>query len=145
MAFQWLQMRVQEEKDRRHRESTTLERLPAALTEMHTNLEACVKEYTDSFGVEAAEISRLPNRIKVISREQRDGRWHPASKVELVVAVEIPGFRVERGEYSLAVEVGVLPSDRLFYRDQEQDKYLTMEEFTRRILDRVLFPRLRDI
>ena len=59
------------------------------------------------------------------------------------VAAE-PGFRIERGEYSMAVEVGVLPSNKLFYRDREQDKYLTMDEFTRRILDRVLFPKLRD-
>jgi hypothetical protein len=40
--------------------------------------------------------------------------------------------------------VGVLPSDKLYYRDCEQDKYLTMEELTRRILDRVLFPKLRE-
>jgi hypothetical protein len=57
---------------------------------------------------------------------------------------DIPGFRLERGEYSLAIEVGVLPSDKLYYRDCEQDKYLTMEELTRRILDRVLFPKLRE-
>ena len=77
-------------------------------------------------------------------REFRDGKWHPAAKVELVAVPDIPGFRIERGEYSMAVEVGVLPSNKLFYRDREQDKYLTMDEFTRRILDRVLFPKLRD-
>ena len=144
MAFQWLQMRVQEENDRRQRESSALERLPAALLEMHTNLLACIQEYTAAFGPESAEIILLPNRIKVTSREFRDGKWHTAAKVELVAVADIPGFRVERGEYSMAVEVGVLPSNKLFYRDREQDKYLTMDEFTRRILDRVLFPKLRD-
>ena len=55
---------------------------------------------------------------------------------------ELPGFRIERGEFSLSVEFGLLPSDKLFYMDREQDKYLTMEEFTKRILDRALFPAL---
>ena len=74
--------------------------------------------------------------------EQREGKWRPTAKVDVVTVAELPGFRVERGEYSTAVEVGVLPSGNLYYRDREQDKYLTMEEFTRRILDRVLFPQL---
>ena len=46
------------------------------------------------------------------------------SKVEVVCVPEMPGFRVERGEHSLAVEFGLLPSDKLFYRDREQDKYI---------------------
>jgi hypothetical protein len=144
MAFQWLQMRVQEEKDRRQRVSSALERIPKALEELHTNLFSCVQDYREAFGPDAVEIVLLPNRIKVTSREQRDGKWHAAVKVEVITVAEIPGFRIERGEYSLAVEVGVLPSERLFYRDLEQDKYLTMDEFTKRILDRVLFPKLRD-
>ena len=142
MPFQWLQMRVQEEKDRRHRESNAIERLPKALEELHTNLLSCVGDYTEAFGAESAEVILLPNRIKVTSRESRDGKWHTLAKVEVVVVAEIQGFRIERGEYSMAVEVGILPSEKLFYRDREQDKYLTMEEFTRRILDRVLFPKL---
>ena len=144
MAFQWLQMRIQEEKDRRQRESSALERLPMALQELYGHLTACVKEYSGAFGQDSADIVLLPNRIKVTSREQREGRWHPGTKVEVIADAEIPGFRIERGEYSMAVEVGVLPSEKLYYRDQEQDKYLTLEEFTRRILDRVLFPKLRD-
>lgn len=144
MAFQWLQMRVQEEKDRRHRESIALERLPMALEELHGSLLSCISDYTEAFGSEAAEIVLLPNRIKVTSQEQRDGKWRPAAKVEVVAAPDMPGFRIERADYSAAIEVGVLPSAKLFYRDCEQDKYLTMEEFTRKILDRVLFPKLRD-
>ena len=35
MSFQWLQMRITEEKDRRAREAQILERLPRALDELH--------------------------------------------------------------------------------------------------------------
>ena len=86
----------------------------------------------------------LPDRIKVTSREERDGKWRDLSTVEVICVPEMPGFRIERGEYSMEVEFGLLPSDNLFYRDRELDKYLTMEEFTRRILDRALFPGLRE-
>jgi hypothetical protein len=144
MSFQWLQMRIQEEQDRRERHSTTLERLPKALEDLYTELKGCVEGYTTTFGSESAEIGMAPTRIKISAREERDGRWHPVAKVEVILVPDIPGFRVERGEYSMAVEVGVLPSLKLFYRDREQDKYLTMEELTRRILDRALFPGLRD-
>jgi hypothetical protein len=75
-------------------------------------------------------------------REERDGRWQPVSKVEVIPVPDLPGFRVERGEYSMLMEFGLLPSDKLFYLDREQAKYLTMEEFTKRILDRALFPAL---
>ena len=86
----------------------------------------------------------LPNRIKVTVREMRDGKWQEPLQGRGGLRPEMPGFRVERGDHSLAVEFGLLPSDKLFYRDREQDKYLTMDEFTRRILDRALFPALRE-
>jgi hypothetical protein len=35
-----------------------------------------------------------------------------------------------------------LPGNKLFYRDQ--DKYLTAEQMTRRILDRAPFPKLME-
>jgi hypothetical protein len=54
-------------------------------------------------------------------REERDGNWQALSQVEVVSVPNMPGFRVERGEYSLAVEAGLLPSDKLSYRDREQD------------------------
>jgi hypothetical protein len=38
------------------------------------------------------------------------------------------------------IEVGLLPGDKLFFRDH--DEFLTMEELTRRILDRAFFPKL---
>jgi hypothetical protein len=144
MSHQWLQMRIQEEQERRQRHLTTLARLPQALEELYDQLKTCVDNYTDTFGKESAEISIVPTRIKLSAREEREGSWHPVAKVEVIVVPDIPGFRVERGEYSIAVEVGVLPSDKLFYRDREQDKYLTMEDLTKRILDRALFPGLRE-
>src|SRR5690348_13952198 len=144
MSFEWIHMRVQEEKDRRQREALARERLPPALEELGGLLKDCVDRYTESFGAEAAAVEMFPSRIKVVVREQQNGEWQPAGKVEVLAVSDIPGFRVERGEYSMAIEVGILPSDRLYYRDCEQDKYLTVDELTRRILDRALFPRLRE-
>ncbi|MBS1857390.1 MAG: hypothetical protein JST11_18625 [Acidobacteria bacterium] len=144
MSFQWLHMRIQEEKDRRQREATTLERLPQALEELYEVLKQAIQSYAEVFGANTVDITLLPSRIKITTREQREGGWQNIGKVELTAVPEIPGFRVERGDYSLAVEVGLLPSQKLFYRDREQDVYLTMEELTRRILDRVLFPKLRE-
>jgi hypothetical protein len=40
----------------------------------------------------------------------------------------------------LDIELGLLPGDKMYYKDG--DKFLTMEELTRRILDRSLFPKL---
>ncbi len=144
MSFQWLQMRIQEERERRELQARHLERLPGALQELHDVLAECVQSYNENLGADSADIQLLPNRIQVTVREKRDGQWQALSKVEVICVPDMPGFRVERGEYSLAVEVGLLPSDKLFYRDRELDKYLTMEEFTRRILDRTLFPALRE-
>jgi hypothetical protein len=142
MPFQWLQMRIQEERERRVLQAKHLERLPAALREIHDYLTECIQAYTENFGVDSASVVLLPDRVQVTVREQRDGKWQRLSKVEVISVPELPGFRIERGEFSLSVEFGLLPSDKLFYMDREQDKYLTMEEFTKRILDRALFPAL---
>jgi len=144
MSFQWLHMRIQEERDRRQREALTLERLPQSLEELYGILKEGIAAYTGAFGADAAETALLGSRIKITTREMRDGRWNPAGKVEVIIVPEIPGFRIERGEYSTAVEVGLLPSNKLFYRDREQDVYLTMEDLTKRILDRLLFPKLKE-
>ena len=63
----------------------------------------------------------------------------PGAKIEMSIIASLPGFRIERGGEPLMIEVGLLPGDKLFYRDQDQ--FLTMEELTRRILDRALFPQ----
>lgn len=144
MAFQWLQMRIQEERERRELRTKHLARLPGALQELHDELEECVKTYTDNFGSSSADIVMMADRIRVTAREKRDGGWQPVAKVEVSTIPEMPGFLLERGEISMAVEVGLLPSDKLFYRDREADKYINMEELTRRILDRVLFPALKE-
>jgi hypothetical protein len=144
MSFQWLQLRIQEERDRQQREALTLGRLPQALEELHAILRDGLSAYTEAFGADSAEMILILSQIRITTREQQDGRWNASGKVEISIAPEIPGFRIERGEYSSAVEVGLLPSNKLYYRDREQDVYLTMEDLTKRILDRVLFPKLKD-
>ena len=144
MAFQWLSMRIQEERERRELRAKHLARLPAALQELHDQLAECVTAYTDNFGASSADIVMMPNLIRVTAREQVDGGRQPAAKVEVSAVPELPGFRIVRGDHTLEIEVGLLPSDKLFYRDHEADKYINMDELTRRILDRVLFPALRE-
>ena len=144
MSFQWLQMRIQEETERREREANILERLPRALEELHRTLSICVEDYTRAFGPESADIVLLPSKIIVSVRELRDGKWVVASKVDVLTIASLPGFQIDRGETSLAIEIGLLPEDKLFFRDREQDKYLTAEDLTRRVLDRVFFPKLQE-
>jgi len=142
MSFQWLQLRIQEEKDRRQREMLTLERLPVALEELHGILKDGVRAYTEAFGEGTVEIVLLPSRIKITTRDPEDVRSQPIAKVEVTIAGELPGFRIERDENSVDVEVGILGSNNLFYRDRQRDVYLNMEDLTRRVLDPVLFPKL---
>ena len=144
MSFQWLQMRIQEERERRQREAQILEVLPHTLEELHRALAACVEGYTAVFGAESADIVMLPSKIKVTMHEPRDGRWQTTSKVEIGMVPAVPGLQIDRGEISTVIEIGLLPGNKVFYRDREQDKYLTMEELTRRILDRAFFPKLQE-
>jgi len=143
MSFEWLTMRIQEEKDRRQREAEILERLPLTLEELHGHLADCIRTYTLVFGAEAAESVSMPAKIEVTVRELRDGKWQPSSKVQVSMVPAIPGYQIDHGEVSTIVEVGLLPGGKVFYRDREQDKYLTIEELTRRILDRAFFPKLQ--
>jgi hypothetical protein len=143
MAFQWLQMRISEEKDRRQKEQAILERLPGALEELHRQLSKCIESYVETFGEETADIQFHSGKIRIVAREERNGQWETAAKIEIVALPAIPGFKVDRGkEEPLTIEVGLLPSAKLSYR--QADQYLTMEEMTRRILDRALFPRLKE-
>ena len=146
MSFQWLEMRISEETDRRKRETDILERLPGALKELHEALGLCVRSYRAAFGDGAAEIQLLPAKIRVTIRDLRDGDWKQTSRVEVVTDVAIPGFRIDQGtgKDPVIVEVGVLPGDKLFYRDREHDQYITMDELTKRTLDRSFFPQLKD-
>jgi len=142
MSFQWLEMRITEEKERREREARTLEQLPRALEDVHRALAACIQSYAQAFGPEAAEIHLQASGIRITVREQRDGKWQQSAKIEIAIVPAIPGFQIERGGEPFIIEVGMLPGDKLFYRDRAQDQFLTMEEVTRRILDRSLFPKL---
>ncbi|MGA3016384.1 MAG: hypothetical protein ABSF62_04630 [Bryobacteraceae bacterium] len=140
MSYQWLHVRITEESERRKREASTLEKLPQALEEVRGAMAACVEAYTRTFGPETAELQASGQRLWMIVREEQNGRWEQRSKVDVTVAPALPGFRIERGGEPLEIVVGILPGDKLFYRDGDQ--YLTMEELTRRILDKALFPKL---
>jgi hypothetical protein len=142
MSFQWLHMRIQEEVDRRKREALTLERLPLALEELYGILRQGIAAYREVFGEETVESELLPSRIKITTKQQGPGGSTPLAQVEVVIAPELPGFLVQRNGTSLAIEVGLLPSNNLYFRDREQDIYLTMEDVTRHVLDKTLFPKL---
>ena len=142
MSFQWLQMRITEEQDRRHREAQILERLPRVLDEVHRALVVCVDAYVAAFGAEAVEISYQSQKIRVTVREEQDAKWEKVGKVEVTTFPKLPGLHIDRNGSALDIEVGVLPGDKIFYKDAEE--FLTTEELTRRILDRSLFPKLGD-
>ena len=86
MSFQWLTMRISEEKDRRKRESQVLDQLPRALDELHKILRECLEEYQQAFGSETVEISGHLSRIRVTVRDQREGKWEQVAKIEIQVA-----------------------------------------------------------
>jgi len=141
MDFQWLEMRIEEEQERRQKEAKVLERLPLALQEIGAELGECVARYTAAFGPESAAIQAQNSKLRITAREQRGGKWQPQSGVEVVSVPELPGFRIERdGQEALTIEVGMLPNDKLYYR--LDDQFLAMEDLSRRILDRTFFPRL---
>ncbi|MDR3698796.1 MAG: hypothetical protein P4L56_04115 [Candidatus Sulfopaludibacter sp.] len=144
MSFQWIQMRISEEKDRRKRETATLERLPLALEDVHLSLVACVEAYQKAFAAEAVTIHLHTSRIRAIVREEVDGKWQQTARVEVTLIPTLPGLQIDHGNGAepVLIEIGLLPGDKLFYRDRVNDQYVTMEELTRRILDRALFPKL---
>jgi hypothetical protein len=133
MSFQWLQMRITEEKERRERERMILERLPRAQDELRESLTICVDAYNQAFAGDSASLALQEGVLHITAG---------GGKIEITTDASLPGFRVERGSDGLLIQVGMLPGDKLFYRDQ--DKYLTAEEMTRRILDRALFPKLTE-
>ena len=80
------------------------------------------------------------SKIRITIRDEQDGKWQQRTKIEMSIVSSLPGFRIDRGGEPLMIEVGLLPGDKMFYRDK--DEFLTMEEMTRRILDRAFFPKL---
>jgi hypothetical protein len=142
MSFQWLTMRITEEQERRQREAQVLARLPRAMDELHTDLKGCIDEYQKAFGPESVEMSRQMSHIHITAREKLQGKWEPTAKVEIQMDTVLPGFQVDCAGGPLAIEAGMLPGDKVFYRDTKLDQYIGAEELTRRILDRCLFPKL---
>ena len=140
MNLQWLQMRISEELERREREDNLHKRLPSALQELHESLTECLDSYKETFGPRAASIHFVTGRMRIEIRDEVEGRWVARAEIVILSDITIPGFRIERGGEPYLVEVGVLAGDKLFYRDG--DDYITLEELTRRILDRTLFPKL---
>jgi|SRR5579871_2702 len=140
---QWLEMRIQEEKERRDREARTLERLPSALEEVHGELRDCIANYTAAFGAQTAAVEADGGKLRVTVRDEQGGEWVARATVEVAAVPELPGFRIERGQQPrLEIQVGLLPGDKLFYRDG--DEYIGLAELSRRILDRALFPKLAE-
>jgi hypothetical protein len=93
-----------------------------------------------AFGPEAADIHLQASRIPITVREEQQGKWQQRAKVEISIVPSLPSLRIERGGGPLLIEVGLLPGEKLFYRHQ----FPTMEELTRRILDRAFFPKLAE-
>jgi hypothetical protein len=134
-------MRITEEQDRRRREAETRERLPRALEDLHRSLAGCIERYRHAFGAESAEIHPRGSYIEIAVRDDEEGGGHERARVKVALAPELPGFQVEGNQEPLVIEVGLLPGNKVYYR--AGDQYLTMEELTRRILDRALFPKLK--
>ncbi len=141
-AFQRLTVRIGEERERRRREAEIQDRLPEALRELHEVLSRCVETYRDAFGRDAAEISFLASKIRVAVAEGKPNRAGvtPALQVEVVIDPKIPGFTVRHGSESLEIRVDIFSGGKPSYRDG--DRYLNMDDLTRRILDPVFFPKL---
>jgi hypothetical protein len=136
MAYQWLTMRIGEEKDRRDRETHILAMLPGAVNELHGSLSACIDAVNAAFTDAGAGVSKNDSGMRATAA---------GGSVDIVIDLELPGFQVRRADGpGLSVRVGVLPGEKLYYFDVAADHYLSMEELTRRILDKILFPKLRD-
>ena len=142
MSFHWLGMRITEENDRRRRQAEIAERMPRALEEVHQALATCAEDYQQAFGAQSVELQLSGAKISILVRGEKDGQWEQIGRVEIATVNSLPGFQIDRGGEPLVIEVGVLPTGKLFYRDREQDQYLTMEDLTKRVLDRAFFPKL---
>jgi len=135
MSFQWLHMRIGEEQDRRNREAEVLARLPRAFDELEASLAGCVEAFTKQFGGDSTRLRRDGLKLSVTG----DG-----GTAEVNPLLELPGIEIRRKDAARQIKVGMLPGDRVFYLDVEADQYLSMDELTRLILDRVLFPKLQE-
>jgi len=143
MSPQWLELRIQEEQDRRRKEAKTQELLPRAMEELHQQLSACVARYKQAFGEESADISNLVSKLRITIRDEQGGKWQQRDKIDVSLVSLPPAFKVQLGDAEpVLIELGLLPGDRFTYR--LNDKYLTVEDLSRSVLDRALFPKLTE-
>ena len=143
MSPQWLELRIQEEQERRRKETRTQELLPQAMEELHQQLSTCVERYKQAFGDESVDISNLVSKLRITLREEQGGKWQQRDKIDISLVSLPPAFKVQRGDADPAIiELGLLSGDRFSYR--LGDKYLTGEDLSRSILDRVFFPKLSE-
>ncbi len=140
MAYQWLTVRIAEEKDRRQREDFVRQRLPLAFEEVYKAMAECAAAFANAFGPQAIQVRKDAATIGMTVCEEREGQWRPRAEIEITLDAALPGFRVSRGGESFPIVVGMLPGDKLFYK--REDQYLAIEDVTRMVLDRVLFPKL---
>ena len=144
MTFEWLRMRITEEKDRLAREAQINLRLPRALEDLCKELEGCLESYRSAFGAQAADLTLQANKVRIVVRNEQEGTWQHQASVEISIIPKLPGFQIDKGGEPLLIEVGLLPSEKIYYRDRELDVYLGIDELTRRILDRAFFPKLKE-
>ncbi|HUB79832.1 MAG TPA: hypothetical protein VMB03_13590 [Bryobacteraceae bacterium] len=140
MPYQWLEMRITEESDRRRKEADTLERLPRVMDEVHHAIAGCVEAYAAAFGKESIELSYFLRKLRITLREQKEGKWEKSGKIEITTIPKPPSIHIDRNGDVFDIAVGLLSEDKIYYKDGE--KFLSEEELTRRILDRALFPKL---
>jgi hypothetical protein len=142
MSYQWLEIRITEEQERRQREAQILDCLPRVLDEVHGAVVLCVEAYVEAFGPQSLEVDYHPPKIRVTVREEQEGKWEKSAKVEITTVGKLPGLHVEGSGEPVDIVVGLLPGGKIAYKDG--DEFLTNEELTRRILDRALFPKLAE-
>ncbi len=139
MPFQWLQMRIAEENDRREKEtltSGTPARCYGRSARCDLRLRGRILDGIRQGGrrPELLSAQDSPDGPRAEGREVGE-----SARVEISTLTKPPGLHIDRNGDVLDIEVGVLPGDKIFYKDG--DDFLTLEELTRRILDRSLFPK----
>lgn len=140
MSYQWLDMRITEEADRRQREAKTLACLPGAFQELRGAIAVCLSAYCEAFGAASAELTETPAGLRVTAYDRGPAGRVEHARVDVSLVTELPGIRITSGAEPVLIDMGVMPDGEVFYR--LHGSFLTMEDVTRSVLDRVLFPKL---
>ena len=129
-------MRISEEKDRRERENAVLARLEEVFLDLRSHLADCVETYNQAFAGAPATLEDIEGPVRTIRISAND------NQVEMSMDHTVPGFQIDQPAGRTSIITGVLPGGNMFYRDS--DRYLSLEEVTKKVLDRTLFPKLKD-